>query len=338
MSKLIEYVEKFNDGEWEDFSQSFGNDVNNFLALLKRRGLLSDISINQIHEFDEYLVNPTMKFMLESDPSLLVKIVQEYLTDVEIRPDGYYLRLRDMEELGEFFSNSRYRDDNSRDIVNTILGEDYYEPYSDTIYDVYNEIVEELDDKNLIELSTRILELAGNQELSFEDYECELFAEITNEDGFFIITESNIKDVLDDKDAMEALFKGDLNDLKNELRWLGDDAYNRAYGDMAYARVWYELSDLFEGRAEWITKKLQNNPKEQYIPYIKIKDLYRDVITFLDDFSKYSDTFYDHGGYTSMMTHWMEQHDGLLTIRIDDYPDSSKVSEYINDGLIDRLN
>ena len=329
---LQDYVLRFNNGEWDEFSQIFGGNIINFLSLIKRRGFLDQIDTDNIYQEDVYLYNSVLKFLLENDPSLLNSIVKEHFSDIEIRPDGYYLRLDNLEELSEFFKTSG-RNYNDSDIVKKVMGEDYWEPFDSTVYD---DIIKELNDKNLNELSLKILEIAGNQELSIDDYKSNLFEELSDENGLFIINESNVMDIIDDSTSMNELFTDILSDLKNQLRWLGDNAYNQAYSDEVYDNIWYELSTIFEGRQDWVSKQNKDG-KTIYNPYVKIRDLYGDLIKFLDEYSNYNTTFYDFWTYTSMKTSWMDNFDELLSFRDPEYPNSRKVSEYINEFFIDSL-
>jgi len=338
MASVQDFVVKFNNGEWEDFSSIFGDDINTFLSFIKKRGFLFEIDLNSLYDNDEYLFNSTLKMMLEVDPSYLTTVVQSYLSDVIIRPDGYYLKLRDQEELSEFFKDDQYsREYNDRDVVKSVMREDWWEPYSDTVHDLYDDIIKVLNDKNIQELASRILEICGNQELSLDDYHSDLFEELSDEDGNFIITESNIRDIINDEDSMKSLFKDILNDIYHQLRNMGDNAYNQAYTDEVYNSIWNELSTLFEGKIEWESRKLENNPNTLHIPFVKIQNLYNDVMEFLNDFNGYNETFIDYDGYTSMKTYWMDQHDQFLAIRLSDYPDHNKVEEYINDMFTDYL-
>jgi hypothetical protein len=338
MASVQDFVVKFNNGEWEDFSSIFGDDINTFLSFIKKRGFLFEIDLNSLYDNDEYLFNSTLKMMLEVDPSYLTTVVQSYLSDVIIRPDGYYLKLRDQEELSEFFKDDQYsREYNDRDVVKSVMGEDWWEPYSDTVHDLYDDIIKVLNDKNIQELASRIIEICGNQELSLNDYRSDLFEELSDEDGNFIITESNIRDIINDKDSMKSLFNDILNDIYHQLHNMGDNAYNQAYTDEVYNSIWSELSTLFEGKIEWESKKLENNNKTIHLPFLKIRDLYGDVMEFLNDFNGYNETFLDYDGYTTMKTYWMDQHDQFLTIRLSDYPDHNKVEEYINDIFTDYL-
>jgi hypothetical protein len=194
-----------------------------------------------------------------------------------------------------------------------------------------------LNEKNIQHLSSRILEIAGNQELSLDDYRSDLFKEIADENRLFIITESNIGEIINDKDSIKSLFNDILSDLYHQLRNMGDNAYNTAYTDMVYEEIWDELSTLFEGKIEWESRQLENNTRTLHTPFLKIRDLYGDVMSFLNDFIKYQDTFVDYSGYTTMKTYWMDNMDEFLTIRLSDYPDHRKVEEYINDMLPDYL-
>ena len=336
MSKVLDLVNKFNNGEWDDISDVFGGDVERFYSYVKRAGFLDKIDVDSVEYNDASLVNGIQLFMLENDPSYYNTIIKSFLSDVEVRNDGYYLMLSDLTELSEFFKDNSYsRYYNDRDVVKNVLDEDWWEPYSDTVHDVYDDIVGVLNEKNMELLAERVLELVGNKELSLDDYRSQLFEDISNGDNRFIITESNVRSVVEDKDSMNQLFDGDLDELKNQFNWLGDESYNNAYNDEVYKEVFDELSTYFEGKHSWVENK--NGLKTVYIPYIKIKDINRDIYNFLYNFKGYDETLYEYGNYNAMITHYMNSEDDWLTISVPDYPDHRKVEEYINDGLPDRL-
>jgi predicted membrane-bound dolichyl-phosphate-mannose-protein mannosyltransferase len=81
---------------------------------------------------------------------------------------------------------------------------------------------------------------------------------------------------------------------------------------------------------------LENNRTLQ-IPYIKIRNLNADVTNFLEAFKGYTDTLFYYSSYTEMMKHYMDNDGEFLRISVPDYPDSSKVDDYINDGFPDYL-
>lgn len=335
MASLRDYIEMFNDGEWDEFSNIFGGELKPFLSLLSRRGLLSEIDVKQVDDQYPELTNEVMLTLLEHDPYYINYIV-DLLSDVSTRDGGYYLELRDLEELSEFFKdNSNSRQYNDRDVVKHVLGEDWWEPFDDTVHNVYDDIIGVLNDKNIIELSTYIIEKIGNRELKLSDYNSSSFEEFSIDGENFIITESNIKDIIDNKDTMEELLKNDLSELNSNMYGLGDEAYNNAYNDMVFDTVMGELSSLFEGKYEWDEVKRGDRILQR--PFIKIRDLKSNIVEFLNAFKNYNDTLFYYDNYTSMMDHIMEDTGDYLTIRLSDYPDHRKVEEYINEGFSDRL-
>ena len=92
-----------------------------------------------------------------------------------------------------------------------------------------------LNDKNKTLLAERIIELVGNEELSIEDYNTILFKNMSDDDGMFIITESNVMSVINDPDAMNSLFKGGLNDLKYQY-YIIVELRNKKY--VTYLYTW----------------------------------------------------------------------------------------------------
>lgn len=335
MTSLRDYIEMFNDGEWNKFSDIFGGKVEPFLKLLSRRGLLSEIDVAMVDDQYPELTNEVMLTLLENDPSYINYII-DLLSDVSTRDGGYYLQLRDLEELSEFFKDSRYsREYNDRDVVKNVLSEDWWDPFSDTVYDVYNDIIEVLNDKNIIELATYIIKEIGNKELKLDDYESSSFEEFSTDGENFIITESNVRELIDDRDAMNELLRNDLSDLNSNMHSLGDESYNYAYNDMVFDKVMDELSTLFEGKHQW--EEIKRDQQTIHKPFIKIRDLKGDIVKFLNNFAGYNETLFYYDNYTAMMSQIMENTNSFLTIRIPDYPDYRKVEEYINEGFPDRL-
>jgi len=237
--------------------------------------------------------------MLEKNPSETLKFIcDNLLTDVELRGEDYYLKLKDREELSEFFKDSR-QSTSPKDVAKSILGEDSWDPYWDTTDDVYRDVIEVLDKENLSHLSQYIIEHIGNQILSIDDYDTQFFDEISNELGEFTITSENVEGLLRDEESMKLLLKNDLIDLKSELYSLHDSSYNSAYENEIYSSVMSELERLFVGNI--IEEPLTRNEKTYYRPYIKIRDFYGNVKLFLSTFvgSGYNDDNLDyHGSYT----------------------------------------
>ena len=347
----------FNNGDWEDISPIFNNKITTFLKFLKGKNLLDRIDVNQIpsDEFPEMefldslgllnnldydtvpdeLENKFFLHKLSKDPKeTLSFICDKILTDVEIRGEGdYYLRLKDREELAEFFK-SYSRDTSPYDVAKSVLGEDFWERYWDTTNDVYSDVIEVLNKENLDVLSNYILEHIGNKSLSTLEYDTDFFQGISNESGEFTITAENISELLRDEESMKLLLDEDLNDLKQELDSLHNNSYNSAYESEIYDDVMSELERLFIGNIT--EEQYTRNDKTYYNPYIKIRDFSGDVYTFLTEFTgTYNDDSLEyHGSYTQMIKHLMD--DGsmeYLDFRIPDYPDHREVDKNINEML-----
>jgi hypothetical protein len=344
---LRQIIQNFNDGDWEDISPIFNRKITTFLKFLKGKNLLDRIDINQIPE-DEF---PEMEFLdslglldgleyrsvpdeasnkfllykLEKTPTeTLSFICDKLLTDVELRGKDYYLRLRDREELSDFFKDYS-RETSPKDVARSVLGEDgIFEPYWDTTNDVYSDVIEVLTKENLAVISHYIIDRIGNQVLSTDDYDTQFFDEISNESGEFTITTENVDELLRDEESMKLLLNDDLNDLKQELYSLHNNSYNSAYENEAYSSVMSELERLFVGNI--IEDK-----------YIQIRDFYNDVHKFLSTFegSGYNDENLDyHGSYTGIIKQLMDEDEmEYLDFRIPDYPDHREVDKNINEML-----
>ena len=343
---LKQIIQNFNDGDWEDVSPIFNRKITTFLKFLKGKNLLDRIDINQIPE-DEF---PEMEFLdslglldnleyssvpdessnkfllykLEKTPTeTLAFICDKLLTDVELRGEDYYLRLRDREELSDFFKDYS-RETSPKDVAISVLGEDSWDPYWDTTSDIYRDVIEVLTKENLAVISHYIIDRIGNQVLSTDDYDTQFFDEISNESGEFTITTENVDELLRDEKSIKLLLNDDLNDLKQELYSLHNNSYNSAYENEIYSSVMSELERLFVGNI--IEDK-----------YIQIRDFYNDVHKFLSTFegSGYNDENLDyHGSYTGIIKQLMDEDEmEFLDFRIPDYPDYQEVDKNINDML-----
>ena len=236
-------VDSFNDGEYEEEIEPYFNDHVTFFKFVKKYGLLDELDLDQIgyRDWDDEIINfleengVLKNLSYDSAPEqlknilLLIGLEDNYedtvtfilnnlITDVEIRNGGFYLRLRDREELSNYFcSSSRRSDSDPRYVAKLVLSEDglghdwYYDSGmkpSDTI-DVLN-------DSNLAHLKDVIYKKIGNQELSLEDYDSDFFehlSEIQGTEGYFRIRPEDLNDLLKDSDASNELFSKDLEEI-----------------------------------------------------------------------------------------------------------------------------
>lgn len=310
---------------------------------LSENGFLEDVDY---HNLEDILKNYYLLWMMNKDTdSTLGFICSDILTDVEPRNDGYWLRLRDREELADFFrSSSRRSDYDLQYIAKQVLGDGGldYGWYSDTTDDVYRDVIEVLNEQNLQNLANYILESIGNKDLNIEDYKSDFFQELADveaRDGSFQITQDNVMSLIKDEKAMKELMGYDLYDLKGELYSIHNNAYNGSYENMIYDQVMDGLEEYFSSPIDEVAKQV--GEKTRYTPYIKIRDFYSNVLAFIENNlgMGYSDSILEYfGSYTGMMGQlFQEEVYEPIDFRVDDYPDYRIVDKAINDYFGDYI-
>jgi hypothetical protein len=364
MNDIEEIIEEFNEGNWGGISKIFNNRIEVFLSFILRKGLideldLSNIPYNNVPSFDflvktkildnfeyksipEVLENDFLLHKIQQDPEVWLEwITGKILTDVEKRSDGYYLFLRDRTELAELFNDSG-RDATAKDVAERVLGEDYYEDFYDSTNNVYEDVIEELDVENVIKLRNYIFREIGNVEFPLEKYDSDFFEGLSEEqgtEGYFIIKETDLDELIKNEEAMKQFLDDDLSELKSELHNIHNNAYNGAYQSELYSLIWSELDRYFVGRV--IDQQIQSGEKIKWLQYVKIRDFKSDVIKFLSERlgSEYNEDKLDYqGSYTGMMKQLMDDdvYD-WLDFRIPDYPDFGLVTKDINDIFGDYI-
>jgi hypothetical protein len=339
---FLKYVIKY--GEQDNFDMSyipsseFENDVELF-DFLSDNGFLDDTDYNGL---EDSLKNYYLIWLIDKDLNSGLKyICDNILTDVKPRSDGYWLSLRDREELAVFFDD-RGRDGTARDVAKHVFSEDMWDPYWDTTSDVYRDVIEELDDNNQKHLGEYILRHIGNQDLNVEDYSADFFQELADiqaKDGVFQITQDNVGPLIGDEEAMNELLNGDLEELKSELYSVHNGAYNRAYEEECYDLVYGGLEEYFSSRI--IDEEKKVGEKTKYYPYIKIRDFQSNVMAFFNENkgSGYNESILEYwGSYTGMMGHLFDYEVySEIDFRIPDYADWDYVKRNINDMLGDYI-
>ena len=341
LQAVIKYGEKdeidisyIPDKEWKNDNELFD--------FISENGFLEGIGYDDL---EDTVKNYYLLWMVNKDTNSALKyICDNILTDVVIRDDGFWLRLRDREELADFFrSSSRRSDYDLQDIAKSVLGDGLnYEYFSDTTYDVYDDVIDELDEKNIQHLANYILKNIGNNDLNISDYNSDFFEELAQvqaRDGIFQITQDNVMSLIKDKEAMEELMQKDLSDLKGELYSIHSNAYNSAYENKIYTQVMDGLEEYFSSPIDEVAKQV--GEKTRYTPYIKIRDFYSNVLAFIENSlgMGYSDSILEYfGSYTGMMGQlFQEEVYEPIDFRVDDYPDYREVDKAINDYFGDYI-
>lgn len=358
MNDIEELIEEFNSGDWNSISKIFNNKIEVFLSFILRKGLINELDLSNIpynnvpsfnflvktkilDNFDyrsipELLENDFLLYKIQQDPEVWLEwLTKTILRDVERRSDGYYLHLRDRTELAELFDDSG-RDGTAKDAAERVLGEDYWEDFYDSTHNVYEDVIEELDEVNINKLRSYIFREIGNVEFSLEKYDSEFFEGLSEEqgtEGYFVIKETDLDELIKNEEAMKQLLDDDLDELKSELFSIHSNAYNGAYQSEIYGLIWSELDIHFVGRV--IDEQTKIGETTKWLQYVKIRDLQGNVEKFLSNRlgSEYNEDKLDYeGSYTTMMKRLMDDGEyDWLDFRIPDYPDYDLVTKDIND-------
>ena len=334
-------LDEFNDGNWDEVGAYFNEDFALFMDYLGKYGLDSEIDYDNV---DDDYKNLLLLSKLEKNPTETLKFITDQLImDVYPMNDGYYLYVRDRTNLADLFKTYG-RDTSPYDVARAVLGEDSWEPFYDTTYDVYRDVIQDLDKSNVSHLAQYILKNIGNQDLNVEDYQSDFFdelAETQNREGYFRITENDVMGLISDQDAMNELLGAELSDLKYELYSIHNNAYNTAYTDEIYNLVYSELKQYFDPQSwEYQTKETRDGKKVTH-EYIKINDFYQDVYDFLsnnktpqwrEQYLGYNESYCGFIG--GMMDDGQKE---WLSFRIPDYADWTDVKKNINEIFTDYV-
>jgi hypothetical protein len=372
--KIFELVNVFNDGNFESEIKPYFNDIMTFFKFINKYGLLYELDINNIpyndisNEVFDYLEDNGIlsNFDYDSIPEAFKNnylihglehnyedtikyITSDLLTDVQIRPDGFYLYLgNDRDELASFFCGSSRRDVSAEDVAKQVFSEDGLG--NDWYFDVDtkpSDVIDDLDEQNTIHLKDVIFKEIGNVELSLEDYDSDFFESLSQEqgtEGYFKIGPEDLNELIKDSDAINELCKKDLSELGQELQNIYWNAYNSAYENEVYELVYDGLDEYFEGKIDEVPKEIAKSDGKKvtkYLNYIKIRDFVGNISLFLENNKgqSYSDSFLEYfGSYSSLMKQLIYDQDyECIDFRTPDYPDWSTTQKYINEMFNDYI-
>ena len=333
MDKFRKYLDAFNDGELD--IEGLFNDYDTWFEILKSRGLMGEVNMEA--DGSENWQNHLLLWLYNDGQKEKFNYwMDKFLGDVEFDNEGPYLVVGSRGDLATLFCNdSRY--DISRDTIETLLvGEDVFEPFWETTDDVYRDVIEELNEKNISRLKEYMLKELKGQQLSPETEEMELIAAEQGHNDFWEINEDNVARILDDEESMNSLLGDELSDLKSELYSIHSSAYNSAYESDVWKEVFDELGEYFEGYGTFITRPhpFKKDTQQEYFK-IPISDFYGVITDFLDNNKKYgsSGTLDYEGSFINIITNSKD----CLSVRIPDYPSHGEVDKNINSYFSDYI-
>jgi hypothetical protein len=341
--KYLKYVNQFNDGDFDSLLPFFDN-MENILKFFYKKDLLQyvDPFDSNLDDYQNEILNYLINVL--GDKETLNKCISD-LSDVTVKEDGYYLQIGDREDLSDLFYGGG-RDTSARDVAKSVFADDSWEPYNNTTFNIYRDVVEELNPENIELLKTYILDRLPNWKIEVDDETPDLFQNYVKDDGFFYLTLEYVYDVIRDEESFMYLLNNDyLGNLSSELYSIHYNAYNSAYESEIYDAVMGELETFFDvNTSKWITVPSRYN-SEKLIEFYEIKfkpnELVNSIKKYVADtnlWGYYQVNIGNLGSWLNMMSELMENGDeSYLDFGIPDYPDSSLVDRYINEMFGDYI-
>jgi len=238
-------------GNYREEILPYFNDVQNFLKfVIKNDGFkyIQELAEEEPHRFISNVPFGFWDELIILKPKETLKMISKiYFSDVLEMNGEYYYGFETYSTLSKFFSSV----DSSvvYDVINDLpLDPAIYETYTNEID--YLEIIEELTFENKKVLATYLLKKVAGEELFLDDYQTVVFQDISfkqkNQDTF-ILTESNIMDVINDPDSIKLIIEKYTPELIDNLYAIANHAIKNLLYDDSFSFILNSLSDIFEG-------------------------------------------------------------------------------------------
>ena len=249
-------------------------------------------------------------------------------------------------------------------LAEKVLAEDdYWEPHYDVVYDWMGQVWDIVtDNKGVYDRIVNYIQeryigdsMSGNMTITLDGEEVELTQELFDS----WVGDSNVLgEIINDVE--------EFNDLKNELTWAYDNAYNVATRDNVWKAAYGSLKDLF-GEGEWTSFQNARGQTRHMLKF-DVTDLVMDSVekeidNCLEDCKRYFDPerhvydeheseseafeefctechdfpFTEYGDFISFYRNYLYEWDELLNPRFDEYPDDKDIAEYFVEDVYGRI-
>jgi len=303
-------IDKINSDGWDEYSEFFNNDIGIFAKLLVKTDLVDYFDFKDLDDINEFL-----KVLFDLDSKKTTELSLEFLSDVTVRDGKYYLFLRNLSDLSVLFNRQ------SRDQIESILDDVDYEPFYDTTYNIYSDVIEELNKDNLAKLKNIIFNELNDKTIYPGT---KLLTDMSDGDDI-IVNSDNFEVMFNDEKTLVYLLTEYVEDVISDLYSLHNGAYNQTYITNCYETIWYELSTFFVGKPIQVKNGFEleiNN-----FPNILNDYLHGNIdeIDYLGSFENILVESIYHGIFEELRFYSPE------------YPDYYDVRRYINDYFSDYL-
>ena len=346
--KILKILETGSENITLFIDRYFNGDTILFIDFISDLNMLEDRSVSDFLMEEYPMTYLRRRYMLDRT-STIDELVGAY-SDITKKGDKYYLDLNDRNSLNIFFKRSDGgRGYSSSEMIEHIFAEDYYEPFDDTVSNLYSDVIEVLTTENLMSVSKLLV-----NELSSELIEpvTELLEDIAKDQGHPDYVKLGdpllLMDILREDEESTMAILGETSELKSDLYNLHNNAYNTSYVDEKYNEASIEIKHLLEidNIGDWVSKNIKNSEGEKTISYYLI-----DVTKFIPHlFSSIFNDKYQVDDYRNVFEYWgdfedltkeMINEDVIEGATMDtyhhDYPDTDLVTKYINEMFNDYL-
>jgi hypothetical protein len=325
---IDEIIEMFNDGNLD--IPNYFNNIETFFKIIDKRGRLDELDLE-----GNYMENDYLLYLSETNTQKFREEVARQINDVSFEEGKEpVLQLRDLTDLGKLFCDG-VRSDISQDTISGVLSGDFdWYPYSDTTDDVYQDVIEVLDEENQKYLYNYIVKNLEGVQI---EPETELLGDIATQQNTdnAEITMENVQSVVRDEETMNYLMENGLDELRSELYSIHSNSYNMAYETMIYNEVWDKLDDIFDVENRKFVYKQHPYKKESKIEVLEIpiRDFYTPIKDYLNNSKGSSQTLEYFGDFINIL----EDNGDCLRFWASDYPNSSEIDKNINEIFGDYI-
>lgn len=238
---------------FEEEVAPYFNDIETFLKFVIKNNGLTYI-IETAYDYSPMVVNAPYGFwtaMMKLNPTEALKMIAEiYFMDVFYEGGEFFYEFESYQKLSEFF-NIHY----DRKIIKQIIKNEPVEAF--VIKDIidyygmsYEDIINNLSFQNKVFLGEHILKTIGGQELFLDDFQSNVFQDISfkqkNQDTF-ILSEKNMMVVIEDPDALKIIIEKYLPELIDKIYHIAFIATKNVLYSDTFEFLMSILSTIFVG-------------------------------------------------------------------------------------------
>lgn len=337
--KLKDFIEDFKNGD-DDLIENFFGSVEDFLDFIQSKNLLGELDLGELESSGSYYTNAVGLRLAESNPDLFEKYVLESISEVKKEGDDYYLYLDDVTDISNLVCVSRWG--NEKFIAEDILATEFsdYEYFTDTVNNLYEDVIDVLTPENLSDLADVLLEHSQDYGSGRVEAETDLLESIAEEQGHpeyvQLDKELLLNQILKDSESTLYILKG--TDIYGSLHSLHFNAYNSVYQDEIRSNFFDSLGDYFQKPFEEVTRTSQYDKNKTYVSTkIKLNNFLSEVKKYMRDNYKYNQYISELYYYQLLKENISNNLSDCIDFRMPDYPDFRDVENYVNEYFKDYV-